>query len=87
MSLSQDVILAASARSQQEYYGKKKARAKAAKRKRAPKGTGTCLTAPWNRLTPESEMRLVVCDSIRLRLWELENQEWEARYGRAVSCT
>ncbi len=82
MSLAQDVILAASARSQQEYYGKKKARAKAAaKRKRAPKGTGTCLTAPWNRLVDESEMRLVVCDSIRLRLWELENQEWEAMYG------
>ncbi len=52
-----------------------------AKRKRAPKGTGTCLTAPWNRLTPESEMRVHLCDSVRLKLLELDNLDWEERYG------
>ncbi len=53
-----------------------------AKRKRAPKGTGTCLTAPWNRLTPESEMRLYLCDSVKATLRELDNLDYEARYGK-----
>ncbi len=83
MSLSQDVILAASARSQQEYYGKKKARAKAAaKRKRAPKGTAACGTAPWNKLVPESEMKLFMCASVKETLYRLECAEYEAKYGK-----
>ena len=37
---------------------------------------------PWNRLVPESEMRLYLCESVRKRLRELENAEYEARYGK-----
>lgn len=53
-----------------------------AKRKRAPKGSGTCKTAPWNKMTPESEMKLFLCESVRQTLYRLECAEYEAKHGK-----
>ena len=55
---------------------------KVAKR-RAPPGTAACLTAPWNRLTPETEMRLFLCESVRKCLYALEDAEYERKRSNA----
>jgi len=36
---------------------------------------------PWNRLVPESEMKLFLCESVRKRLYALEDAEYERKYG------
>ena len=35
---------------------------------------------PWNS---PCKLTLHICDSVRLKLWELENAEWEAKHGRS----
>ncbi len=53
------------------------------RKRRAPKGTGACGTAPWNRLTPESEMKLFLCESVRQMLHRLECAEYERKNPNA----
>ncbi len=36
---------------------------------------------PWNRVTPESEMQLFICESARKTLYRLECEEYEAKHG------
>ncbi len=36
---------------------------------------------PWNRQTPESEMQLFLCESVRQALYRLECADYERKHG------
>ncbi len=55
---------------------------KVAKRQRTPKGYAEHPNYPWNKMHPESEMRLYICDSVRDKLRELDNADWERKHGK-----
>ncbi len=60
-------------------HGKANARIKRKVRKR---GGSRVALKPHNKLWDDSEMSLHLCDSVRARLLELDNIDWEARYGK-----
>ncbi len=55
---------------------------KVAKRQRTPKGYAEHPNYPWNKMHPESDMRLYICDSVKVKLRELDNADWERKHGK-----
>ncbi len=55
---------------------------KVRKRQISPKGHAEYPNHPWNKMHPESEMRLYICDSVRDKLRELDNADWESKHGK-----
>jgi hypothetical protein len=52
-------------------------------RRKASRGKmWTAKGSEFNKMYPESEMRLYLCESVRKRLYELDCAEYEAKHGK-----